>query len=296
MKKNGKKKVLRIGIPKGSLEAATLDLFNKAGYLFTLSSRSYFPSIDDDEIEAMLIRAQEMAIYVQQGVLDVGLTGKDWVLENKASVVEITELVYAKRSMKPVKWVLAVPEDSPFKSVKDLEGKRIATEVVNITKSYLRRNGVKAEVEFSWGATEVKAPELVDAIVEVTETGESLKANKLRMIDTVLVSTTMLIANKKSMRDPWKREKIENIAILLKSAIEAERRVGVKMNVRKTDVQKILEVLPAITSPTISYLTDDQWVALETVIEEKIVRKLVPILIRHGATGIIEYPLNKVIF
>lgn len=288
--------ILKLGLPKGSLQESTIKLFAKAGYHFSVSDRSYFPSIDDEEISAILIRAQEMARYVDDGVFDVGLTGKDWIVENNADVIEVADLVYAKQSRRPVRWVLAVAEKSNIKSVKDLEGKRIATEVVNITQKYLKEHGVSADVEFSWGATEVKVPDLVDAIVEVTETGSSLRANKLRIIDTVLTSTTKLIANKHSWKNAWKKEKIENMAILLKSAIAAEERVGLKMNVKKDHLEKILKILPSITSPTISHLKDENWVALETIIEETIVRKIIPELLRNGATGIIEYPLNKVIF
>jgi ATP phosphoribosyltransferase len=287
---------LKIGLPKGSLQEATFNLMDKAGFHFSINMRSYFPSIDDDEIEAMLIRAQEMAKYVEDGVFDLGLTGEDWILETRADVIRVAELVYAKQSMRPVRWVLAVHEDSSIKTVKDLEGKRIATEVVNITKDYLARHGVNAEVEFSWGATEVKAPDLVDAIVEVTETGSSLRANHLRIVDTVLQSTTKLIANRTSWQDEWKRQKIESIAMLLKGAIQAEGKVGLKMNLRKSDVEKIVLMIPALRRPTISPLADDEWVAIETIVDEVIVRRIIPELKRAGAEGIIEYPLNKVIY
>jgi ATP phosphoribosyltransferase len=289
-------KKLRIGLPKGSLQQATLTLMSKAGWNFILSSRSYFPSTDDDEIEAMLLRAQEIPRYVQDGVLDAGLTGKDWIIETKADVVEVADLVYAKQSLRPVKWVLAVHESSPVRSVKDLEGKRIATEVVNITKDYLARNGVNAEVEFSWGATEVKTPFLVDAIVEVTETGNSLKANNLRIVDVVLESTTKLIANRQSMEDEWKRRKIESIAILIQGAINAEGKVGLKMNLHRSNLDEVMKILPALRKPTISPLADGEWIAVEVIIDEKLVRKLIPELKRIGAEGIIEYPLNKVIY
>ncbi len=289
-------KKIRLGIPKGSLQESTLELFKKAGFNFKLANRSYYLNSDDPEIEAMLVRAQEMARYVEDGVFDVGLTGKDWILENKADVVEVADLIYAKQTMRKVKWVLAVPISSKIKSVKDLKGKRIATEVVNITKEYLKKNKVKADVEFSWGATEIKAPELVDAIVEVTETGSSLKANKLKIIDVVLETNTKLIANKNSYKDKWKKEKIKGIALLLKAAIEAEGKVGLKLNVEQKNLKKILKVLPAITSPTISQLSNKKWVALETIIDESIVKKIIPALKKSGATGIIEYPLNKVIY
>jgi len=289
-------KKIRIGIPKGSLQETTLELFKKAGFNFKTADRSYFLNSDDEEIEAMLIRAQEIARYVEDGVFDVGLTGKDWILENKADVVEVADLIYAKQTMRKVKWVLAVPMFSKIKSVKDLEGKRIATEVVNITKDYLKKNNVKANVEFSWGATEAKAPDLVDAIVEVTETGSSLKANKLKILDVVLESNTKLIANKNSYKDKWKKEKIQSIALLLKAAIEAEGKVGLKLNVETKNLDKILKILPAITSPTVSQLSDKNWVALETIIDETIVKKIIPALKKVGAAGIIEYPLNKVIY
>ena len=288
--------ILRMGLPKGSLQESTLALFRKAGFSFAVGSRSYAATCDDPEISAILIRAQEMSRYVEEGIFDLGLTGLDWIQENHSKVVEVADLVYAKQSMRPVRWVLAVPENSPFKSVKDLKGKRIATEVVNITRDYLAKHKVKADVEFSWGATEAKAPDLVDAIVEVTETGSSLRANKYRIIDTVLESWTKLIANPKAMRDPWKKAKIENIALLLKAAMEAEGKVGLKMNVERRKLDSLLKVLPALTSPTVSNLTDDRFVALETVIQESLAKKLIPELKRAGATGIIEYPLNKVIY
>lgn len=289
-------KKIRIGIPKGSLQESTLELFKKAGFNFKSTERSYFLNSDDEEIEAMLIRAQEMARYVEDGVFDAGLTGKDWILENKADVVEVADLIYSKQTMQKVKWVLAAPISSKIKSVKDLAGKRIATEVVNITKDYLKRNNVKANVEFSWGATEAKAPDLVDAIVEVTETGSSLKANKLKIIDVVLESNTKLIANKNSYKDKWKREKIQSIALLLNAAIEAEWKVGLKLNVETKNLNKILKILPAITSPTVSQLSNKKWVALETIIDENIVKRIIPALKKAGAAGIIEYPLNKVIY
>ncbi|MBN1997708.1 ATP phosphoribosyltransferase [candidate division KSB1 bacterium] len=289
-------KILKIGLPKGSLQDATLRLLAKAGFHFSVSQRSYFPSIDDDEIQAILIRAQEMAKYVEEGVFDVGLTGKDWILENRADVVEVAELTYAKLTMRPVRWVLAVPNNSPVKSVKDLQGKRIATEIVNLTKDYLEKNGVTAHVEFSWGATEVKAPTLVDAIVEVTETGSSLQANNLRIVDTLLESRTMLIANKQSWANQHKKEKIENLNMLLQGAILAEDKVGLKMNVPKDKLDDLMKEMPAMKKPTISTLYGENWVAVEIVIEEKVVRKLIPNLKRAGAQDIIEYPLNKVIY
>jgi ATP phosphoribosyltransferase len=289
-------KKLKIAIPKGSLQEYTLKILQKAGFNFSISERSYFPSIDDEEIEAMIIRAQEIARYVEDGIFDIGITGKDWILESGSSVVEVKDLIYSKQSFRPVKWVLAVPEDSKIKSVKDLEGKRIATEVVNITKRYLKKNNVKATVEFSWGATEVKAPELVDAIVEVTETGRSLRANKLRIVDVVLESTTKIIANKESWRNDWKKEKIENIAVLVEGAILAEKMVGLKMNVSKKDLNSIIKILPAMKNPTISPLYDSEWVAIEIIIDESEVRKIIPEIKKKGARDIIEYPLNKVIY
>ncbi len=289
-------KKLKIAIPKGSLQEATLSILKKAGFFFSVSERSYFPSIDDDEIEAMIIRAQEIAQYVEDGIFDMGITGKDWIVENNADIVEVSDLIYSKQSFRPVKWVLAVPEKSKIKSVKDLEGKRIATEVVNITKKYLRRNNVKASVEFSWGATEVKAPELTDAIVEVTETGNSLRANKLKIIDTVLESNTKIIANKKSWKDTWKKEKIENITMLVEGAINAGGRVGLKMNVPAGSLDDIVKRLPAMKNPTISELYDKSWVAIEIIVKEKDVRKIIPEVKNLGARDIIEYPLNKVIY
>ena len=288
--------LLKLCLPKGSLHDATMALFERAGYQFTISSRSYFPTVDDDEIQAMLVRAQEVARYVEEGIFDAGLTGKDWILENAADVHEVLDLCYSKQSMRPCRWVLAVPEGSRVHGVKDLEGKRIATEVVNITRAYLARNGVKAEVEFSWGATEVKAPDLVDAIVEITETGSSLRANKLREVDEVLRTTPRLIANRKSFEDPWKRQKIENIALLLGGAIAAEGQVGLKLNCPRDKVKEVLAILPALKKPTVSPLSDDGWVALETILQEKEVRTILPLLKRAGASGIIEYPLNKVIY
>lgn len=286
---------LKLALPKGSLEEATYQLMARAGFNTSVSSRSYFPTVDDPELEMVLYRPQEMSRYVQDGVVDCGLTGHDWVVENGSDVAELCELTYSKRTKNPVRWVLAVHEDSSFKSVKDLEGKKIATELVNVTKEYLGKNKVKAEVEFSWGATEVKPPKLADAIVEATETGSSLRANHLRVIDTVLVSTTQFIANKKSYGEPWKRRKMENIILLLKGAILAQEKVGLKMNVGKKDLAKILKILPAMKKPTISNLSDENWYDVETIIDEAVVRELIPQLKKAGATGIIEYPLNKVI-
>ncbi len=288
-------KQLKIGLPKGSLQETTLKLLKKAGWNFTLSSRAYKPYCDDPDLEAWLIRAQEMSVYVEQGVFDMGITGKDWIEENESDVVEVCELIYAKSYMRPVRWVLAVPEKSSIQSVKDLEGKRISTEVVNITQKYLNKNNVSAHVEFSWGATEVKPGILVDAIVEVTETGSSLRANNLRIVDTIMESSTRLIANKESYKNPWKKKKIDNIARLLQSSIMATSRVGLKMNVSNEKLDSLLSVLPAMKKPTISQLTNGSGVAVEIIVEENIVRDFIPLLIENGATDIIEYPLNKVI-
>lgn len=288
--------VLKLGLPKGSLQEATLDLFAKAGYRFIVRERSYFPSTDDDELSAILIRAQEMARYVEQGAFDCGLTGKDWIIETGAKVVEVIDLVYSKASMRPVRWVLAVPENSDIQSPKDLEGKRVATEVVNITKAYLARYGVNADVEYSWGATEVKPPELADAIVEVTETGSSLRANKLRVVDTVLESNVKFIANETAMKDAWKREKIENVAMLLQGAINAMGKVGLKFNIRRDDLNALAPKLPALRNPTVAPLSDEKWAAVEIIIEEKQARALIPELKRAGAEGIFEYEINKLIY
>jgi ATP phosphoribosyltransferase len=286
---------LKLGIPKGSLENATVDLFRRAGFQITTSSRSYFPAIDDPEIDCMLIRAQEMARYVEDGVLDAGLTGRDWVEENEAKVETVADLIYAKQSFGKVRWVLAVPDGSPFHSVKDLEGKVIATELVSATKRYLAANGVKAKVEFSWGATEVKPPELADAIVEVTETGSSLRANKLRIIETVLESNTQLIANIDSWKDAAKRRKLEDMRMLLEGAINALGKVGLMLNVEKTNLAKVIAVLPALKKPTISTLSDDDWLAVNTILDESTVRVIIPRLKEAGAQGIVEYPLNKIV-
>ena len=286
---------LKIGIPKGSLENATIDLFRRAGFNITTSSRSYFPAIDDPEIECMLIRAQEMARYVEDGVLDAGLTGRDWVEESEAQVHTVANLIYAKQSFGKVRWVLAVPESSSFKSVKDLEGKVIATELVAATRRYLAANGVRAKVEFSWGATEVKPPVLADAIVEVTETGSSLRANQLRIIETVLESNTQLIANTGSWQDAWKRRKLEDIRMLLEGAINALGKVGLMLNVRKDCLPAVLSVLPALKKPTISHLSDEDWLAVNTILDESTVRTIIPRLKAAGASGIVEYPLNKIV-
>ncbi len=286
---------LKLGIPKGSLENATVDLFRRAGFNINVTSRSYFPSIDDPDIECMLIRAQEMARYVEDGVLDAGLTGLDWVIENDAQVAKIADLIYAKQSFGKVRWVLAVPESSLVKTVKDLEGKVIATELVGATKRYLAANGVSAKVEFSWGATEVKPPVLADAIVEVTETGSSLRANNLRIVETILESNTQLIANLESVKDDWKRRKLDDIKMLLESAINALGKVGLMMNVRKQDLQVVLAVLPALKKPTISTLSDEEWLAVNTILDESTVRTIIPRLKDAGAQGIVEYPLNKIV-
>jgi len=286
---------LKLGLPKGSLQDATLELFRRAGYEITVNPRSYFPGIDDDEIECMLIRAQEMARYVENGILDAGLTGKDWILENEARVVEVADLVYAKQTFGKVRWVLAVPAKSSVQSVSDLEGKTIATELVKVTERYLAQNGVKAKVEFSWGATEVKPPVLADAIVEVTETGSSLRANGLRIVETVLESNTKFIVNASAWEDAWKRQKMETVVMLLKGAIEASGKVGLMLNVQRADLENVLAVLPALKRPTISNLSDPDWVAVNTVVEEKTVREIIPRLKAANAQGIVEYPLNKIV-
>ena len=292
---------LKLGIPKGSLQEATIHLFARAGFNIYASARSYFPAIDDPEIDCMLIRAQEMARYVADGVLDGGLTGQDWIAEHAAAngatggVTALADLIYAKQSFGKVRWVLAVPEESRYQSARDLEGATIATELVRVTQAYFSRHGVAVNVEFSWGATEVKAPRLADAIVEVTETGSSLRANRLRIIDTVLESNTQLIANPQALGDPWKRTKLENIALLLKAAIEAQGRVGIMLNIRRADLAAVLALLPALQRPTISPLSDDDWVAINTIIEERTVRDLIPRLKAARAQGIVEYPLNKIV-
>lgn len=286
---------LKLGLPKGSLESSTVDLFRRAGFAITINSRSYFPGIDDPEIECMLIRAQEMARYVEDGVLDAGLTGLDWVLENEANVVTVADLVYSKASFGKVRWVLAVPESSPYQTVKDLEGKIISTELVKATENYLKKNGVKAKVEFSWGATEVKPPHLADAIVEVTETGSSLRANKLRIIEELFSSNTQLIANQASWNDPWKQQKLQDLKMLLEGAIAALGKVGLILNVRREDLDKVLSVLPALRKPTISQLSEPEWAAVHTILDEATVRTIIPRLKAAGAEGIVEYPLNKIV-
>ncbi|MGD0382495.1 MAG: ATP phosphoribosyltransferase [Thermoguttaceae bacterium] len=286
---------LKLGIPAGSLQEATAELFRRAGYKITFGARSYYPTIDDDEIECLLIRAQEMARYVENGVLDAGLTGYDWIMENGANIHEVTELVFSKISRRPVRWVLCVPEDSPIKSVKDLQGKRIATELVLTTQRYLAKHDVTALVEFSWGATEVKPPKLADAIVEATETGSSLRANNLRILDEVLTSTPRFIANRLSYADPWKKQKIDDIVLMLQGAMAAEGKVGLMMNVPRDRLKNVLSLLPALQKPTISSLADEQWVDVNTILDESIVRQIIPRLKAAGARGIVEYPLNKVI-
>jgi len=287
--------VLKLGIPKGSLQDATVELLARAGWKVTLSSRSYVPAIDDDEMDCLLVRAQEMARYVESGALEAGITGHDWVVETSADVIELAELVYAKQRLARVKWVLAVPEDSAIRCPRDLEGKTIATEVVRITEKYLAGHGVEARVEFSWGATEVKVPQLADAIVEVTETGSSLRANRLRILDTVLESSTVFIMNRKAAQDPAKRQKAESLVLMLQGAIAAATRVGLMLNVRQQDLAAVLAVLPALKNPTISSLSDSEWVAVNTVIEEAVVRQILPKLKVAKAQGIVEYPLNKIV-
>jgi ATP phosphoribosyltransferase len=287
--------VLRLGLPAGSLQDATADLFKKAGYKITFASRSYYPAVDDPELHCTLIRAQEMPRYVQDGSLDCGLTGYDWILENEAKVVEVAELIFSKVSRRPVKWVLAVPNDSPIQSVKDLQGKRIATEVVGLTRRWLAERGVQAQVEFSWGATEVKPPRLADAIVDVTETGSSIKANNLRVIAELLQSTTRFIANPAAYKDPWKKRKIDDLVLMLQGAMAAEGKVGLMMNVPRDCLAAVLKILPALQNPTISALSDEKWVAVNTILDENIVRHIIPQLVQGGARGIVEYPLNKII-
>ena len=289
-------KKLMLGIPKGSLEQSTVDMFAKAGYAISINSRSYYPSIDDPEIECMLIRAQEMSRYIEKGILDCGLTGFDWIQENGSDVVEAAELVYGKVGRKPLRWVLAVPENSPIKGPKDLEGKLIATEAVGMTQRYLRKHKVKATVEFSWGATEVKPPVLADAIVEITETGSSLRANNLKIIDTLCESTTRFIANKAAMKDAWKKSKIEKLAMLLKAVLTAQGKVGLMLNIREKDLAKVLKKLPALERPTVSKLAEEGWCAINTIVDEYVVRDLIPEIIKAGGTGIVEYPLNKIVY
>ena len=287
--------ILKLGIPKGSLEEATVNLFGKAGYNIKIKSRSYFPSIDDSEIECMLIRAQEIARYVENGVLDAGLTGKDWIQENRADVVEIADLVYSKASSRPVRWVLAVPNESAIQSVKDLQGKRIATEAVNMTVDYLKKHGVTADVEFSWGATEVKPPKLVDAIVEITETGSSLRANNLRIIETLMESNTKFVMNKKAYENPWKKQKVERLVLMLQSAMAANGQVGLMMNVPKNKLDEVMKILPEGKKPTIAELTDSNWMDLNVVLEERLVREIAPALKATGVEDIVEYSINKII-
>ncbi len=287
--------VLKLGIPSGSLQEATAELLRRSGYNIKFASRSYYPEIDDDEIDCLLIRAQEMARYVEQGVLDAGMTGYDWILENDAQVHEVCELMFSKVSRRPVRWVLCVPNESPVHTVHDLQGKRVATEAVGLTRRFFARHGVEAQIEFSWGATEVKPPELADAIVEVTETGSSLRANNLRIVDEVLQSTTRFIANKSAWADPWKRAKIENLALMLKSCLAAEGKVGLMMNVRRIDLERILSKLPALQKPTVSSLSDPDWVDVNTIVAESFVRVIVPQLKAAGARGIVEYQITKII-
>jgi len=292
---NKRKPVLNIGLPKGSLQESTLKLFRKAGFTISVGSRSYIPSIDDEELSGLLIRAQEMARYVQDGILDLGLTGRDWVLEQNAKVKEVCPLQYAKGGLRPVRWVVAVPNESPIRRIEDLAGKRIATELVQYTRRFLRDRGIDAQVEFSWGATEVKAPRLADAIVELTETGSTLRANNLRIVGTILESTTVLIANREAWKNPWKREKIRKIEMLLTGALRAEEKVGLKMNVKRADLSRVLKVLPAMQNPTVSSLSEEGWFSLEVIVDDRVVRDLIPVLKSAGASGIVEYPLNKVI-
>jgi len=288
-------KLLKLGLPKGSLQESTLKLFRKAGYHISVSSRSYYPSFTDTEISSMLIRAQEMARYVESGILDCGLTGYDWIMEQGADVKEVAELNYAKEGLRPVSWVVAVPNDSKIKTLKDLNGKRVATELVGFTKRYLKARNIKAEIDFSWGATEVKPPHLADAIVELTETGNSLRANNLRIVETILQSSTRFIANRKSWQDKWKRQKMENIVMLVQGALAAEEKVGLKMNVAKKDLKRVMSLLPSMHSPTISTLSDAEWYDLDVVVDEVLICSLIPKLKKAGASGIVEYQLNKVI-
>ena len=294
-KKTASKNVLRLGLPKGSLQEPTLELFKRAGFTVVLSSRSYRPSVDDDELEIRVLRAQEIGRYVDHGFLDCGITGQDWIAENEADVEVLADLRYSKATSKPTRWVLVVPEDSKIKSVKDLQGKRIATEAVGLTTRYLAKHKVEAEVEFSWGATEVKVPELVDAIVDITETGSSLRANKLRIVDTLMESYPQFVASKSAAADKWKRQKMENLVLLLKAALAARHKVGLKMNVPEKQLQRVIDCLPSQRSPTVSSLANQEWVAVETVIDEAVVREIIPKLKSFGAEGIVEYPLNKVV-
>lgn len=288
-------KTLKLGLPKGSLQESTFALLRKAGWQVTVSERSYYPRVNDPDLSCILLRPQEMSRYIEAGKLDAGITGKDWVLENESNVVVVSELIYSKQLLSPIRWVLAVPKDSPIQSVKDLEGKRIATELVNGTRKYLAEHGVNAHIEFSWGATEVKPPDLVDAIVDVTETGSSLEANNLRIVDTIAESNTELVANHETWADPWKREKLESIGLLMQGAIRAQEMVGLKMNVQAPNLTAVVALLPALFSPTVNPLSQEGWHAVETMVSEAEVRRLIPDLRQAGATGIIEYPLNKVI-
>ena len=290
------KHLLMLGLPKGSLEDSTIRLFDKAGFNITKRSRSYRPSFDDSDLDGRFVRAQEVSRYVEHGYFDCGLTGQDWVRENDSDVIEVCDLVYSRASNRRSRWIIAVPQASPIQTVKDLEGKRIATEVINLTRQFLSDKGVQADVEFSWGATEVKVPDLVDAIVDLTETGSSLRANNLRIVDTLLYTNTVLIANKASWEDSKKRAKIESIALLLQAALEADSKVGLKLNIEKTKLKTIIEELPALRNPTVNRLTDEAWVAIDTIVDEKVVREIIPTLKAHGAEGIIEYPLNKVVY
>ncbi|MCH1504474.1 ATP phosphoribosyltransferase [bacterium] len=289
-------RILKLGLPKGSLEKPTFDLFEKAGYDIQGASRSYRPQIDDSELRARLLRAQEIGRYVHQGFLDCGITGKDWVAENEADVEVLCDLPYSRATSNPTRWVLVVPEDSPIKDVKDLQGKLIATEALNLTRNFLKEHGVEAKLEFSWGATEVKVPDLVDAIVDITETGSSLRANKLRIVATLMESFPQFVANRKAAADPWKRAKMERIVLLLKAALEARDKVGLKMNVSEKQLQSVLDTLPSLRLPTVNHLSQDGWLAIETILEEKVVREIIPDLKAAGAEGIIEYPLNKVVY
>jgi ATP phosphoribosyltransferase len=293
---NSGSEILKIGFPKGSLEEATIRLFGKAGFKITKRSRSYRPTIDDHELDGRFIRAQEISRYVERGFFDCGLTGQDWIRENDSDIVDVCGLVYSKASSVESRWIIAVPEDSDIKSLSDLNGKTVATELVNSTKRYLEDAGVSADVEFSWGATEVKVPELVDAIVDITETGSSLRANKLRILETMFSTHTRFIANKQAWENPWKRKKIEQLALLLTAALEAEDKVGLKLNIDKALLPSILEALPALKNPTISPLADESWVAIEAIVSEKVVRDIIPVLKSHGAEGIVEYPLNKLVY
>ena len=289
------KNILRLGLPKGSLQEPTLELFKRAGFNIVVSSRSYRPTVDDDQLELRLLRAQEIGRYVDHGFLDCGITGRDWIAENNADVEVLTDLRYSRATSRPTRWVLVVPEDSPIKSAKDLQGKRIATEAVDMTKAYLAKHGVDAEVEFSWGATEVKVPELVDAIVDITETGSSLRANKLRIVDTLMESYPQFVSSKPAFQDAWKRRKMETLVLLLRGALEARDKVGLKMNVPATALDQVVATLPSERSPTVSQLASKDWVAVETVIAESVVREIIPQLKSLGAEGIVEYPLNKVV-